>query len=235
MALNSSNISEMVNTITQSGLAFSNRYELLFGIPRAFGNVNIQQVKNMSIRCDSVTIPGRSLSTTPYRFYGPARNMPYEPIYAGELNLSVILSTDMRERKFFEDWTNSICSPSNYKFGYYDDYVTSLVVTVLSKDDVPTYTVNVEEVYPKSMGDLQMGYDKDNDYLRQDITLSFRKYTPQYNGIPIPQPQEEFVGPPSPQQFLVNRGGSINRMGYDGTVNGFYDPQKYQGIINTPR
>jgi hypothetical protein len=91
MAFVPSNINELINSITQSGLAFSNRYEVMINTPAGFGTTNIQFIRNLMVRCDSITIPGRSLSTTPYRFYGPARNMPYEPIYAGEMTLSVIL------------------------------------------------------------------------------------------------------------------------------------------------
>lgn len=230
-----SNINELISSITQSGLAFSNRYEVLFETPAGFGTTNIPFMRNLMVRCDSILIPGRSLSTTPYRFYGPARNMPYEPIYAGEMTLSVILSADLRERKFFEDWMNLVCSPSNYKFGYYDDYTTNLQIIVTTRADDPAHSFFVEEVYPKAIGDLQVGYDKDNDFLKQDITLSFRKYTPQYIGLqqPTAVPANELVGPPAPQQFLTSNGGQVNRMGYDGTVNGFYDPQKFNSIIKT--
>jgi len=237
MAFVPSNINELINSITQSGLAFSNRYEVMINTPAGFGTTNIQFIRNLMVRCDSITIPGRSLSTTPYRFYGPARNMPYEPIYAGEMTLSVILSADLRERKFFEDWMDLVCSRSNYKFGYYDDYVTNLEIAVMTRADDPAHRFYVEEVYPKAIGDLQVAYDKDNDFLKQDITLAFRKYTPEYIGLarPTAVAAEEFVGPPAPQQFLTTNGGQINRMGYDGTVNGFYDPQKMQSILNTPR
>jgi len=171
--------------------------------------------------------------------------MPYEPIYSGEMTLTMILSSDLRERKFFEDWMDIVCSKSNYKFGYYDDYVTNMEITLTTKSDEPTYRFYVEEAYPKAIGDLQVGYDKDNDFLRQDITLCFRKYTPEYIGLPSPPPQivqpnvvaaqqtPQPTQPVSPQQFMVSRGGRVYRMGYDGTVNGIYDPQKYQEIMNS--
>jgi hypothetical protein len=145
-------------------------------------------LRSLFVRCDSVTIPGRSLSTTPYRFYGPARNMPYEPIYSGEMNLSIILSADMRERNFFESWINSIVNPFNYKFAFYDEYVTNMTVAVLDKSDTPTAVFVVEEVYPKAIGDIQMGYDRENDFLKTEVTLCFRKYTPQYLGSAEPPP-----------------------------------------------
>lgn len=182
-----SSIKLMVDNITNSSLAFGNRYEVNFAVPTGFVNGNRQTIENLIVRCDSITIPGRSFSTIPYRFYGPARNMPYEPIYSGELTASIILSADMKERQFFEDWMDLICSRSNYKFEYYENYVTTFEINVLTKQDQQSYRVLVEEAYPKQMGDIQMGYDKDNEYLKQDVTFSFRKYTPEYLGIPNPR------------------------------------------------
>ena len=104
-----SNINQIWDSIKRTGVAFSNRYEILFNVPPIFNPGNISELRNLTVRCDAVTVPGRSFSTVPYRFYGPARNMPYEQIYSGEMTISMILSADMRERKFFEDWSNFIC------------------------------------------------------------------------------------------------------------------------------
>lgn len=183
-----SNINELVSNITRSGLAYSNRYEIDIGFPLRHPSRDEQSRRSMLVRCDSVVIPGRSLSTTPYRFYGPARNMPYEPIYSGEMNLSIILSADMRERNFFEAWLNSIVNPVNFKFAFYDDYISGMAITVLDKSDTPAARFIVEEVYPKSIGDIQMGYDRENDFLKMEATLCFRKYYVEYLGSFQPPP-----------------------------------------------
>lgn len=183
-----SNINELVSNITRSGLAYSNRYEIDIGFPLRHPSRDEQSRRSMLVRCDSVVIPGRSLSTTPYRFYGPARNMPYEPIYSGEMNISIILSSDMRERNFFEAWLNAIVNPVNFKFAFYDDYISGMAITVLDKSDTPAARFIVEEVYPKSIGDIQMGYDRENDFLKMEATLCFRKYYAEYLGSVQPPP-----------------------------------------------
>ena len=196
MAQLPSNIYQIWESIRQTGVAFSNRYEMVFNTPQIFNRSSISELRNITVRCDTVTVPGRSFSTVPYRFYGPARNMPYEPIYSGEMSVSIILSADMRERKFFEEWSNLICSRNNYKFGYYDEYVTQAEITVLTRGEIPTQRFIIEEVYPKSIGDLQLSYEKDNDILKQEIVLSFRKYTPDYLG--TPQNRAPQTPPPDP-------------------------------------
>lgn len=245
-----SNINNVVDAITKSGLAFANRYEVFFTVPNGFGVSDRDTLQYLSIRCDSISIPGRSFSTTPYRFYGPARNMPYEPIYAGELTASIVLSGDMRERKFFEDWMDLICSSSNYKFNYYDDYISDFEISVLTKDEINTYTVFVEEAYPKAIGDIQVGYDKDNEYLKQDVTFAFRKYTPQQTGYPKPKERK----PPTTARELAienaltsEKYGMINGQVYQtgyayqpGTLgNGIqfvkFDPQTAEPVFKNQR
>jgi len=226
MAYRPSNINELVQEIQSSGLAFTNRYEVLVYTPRFMGSSRIDLMRSLSLRCDSVTIPGRSLSTVPFRFYGPARNMPYEQIYSGEVNITFILSEDLRERKFFEEWMSGVSSIYNYKMGFYSDYTSIVDIDVINRQDQSLYTFTLEEVYPKAIGDIQMGYDKDNDFLRQDVTLCFRKYTQtQRQPPPIQQtPNQQPTPVPSPetsvQRFIKKPGGGIDRVGPDGTVNG---------------
>lgn len=235
MAQIPANISELVGSITNTGLAYSNRYEVFIPFPPNFPSQNTATIRDLTVRCDSVSIPGRSFSTTPFRFYGPARNMPYEQIYSGEMTLSVMVSEDLRERNFFETWMGLVASRADYKFAFYDQYTTNIIVNILNRSDAPTYSFVIEETYPKMIGDLQVGYDKDNEFLRQDVTLCFRKYTPTYIGIPAPvvPPPGSVEGPPIPHQaaVFVNNGGRLDRVGFDGTVNGIYDPSTANRLL----
>lgn len=220
-----SNINEIFGSVFATGLAYNNRYEVLINYPPAFVSMSNSSARQLAIRCDAITVPGRGFSTTPYRFYGPARNMPYEPLYSGELTMSVIVSDDLRERAFFELWMNSVCSQNDYKFNYYDQYTAPLIISILDKSSVVKYQVLVEEAYPKSIGDIQLGYDKENEFVRQDITIAYRKYSPvsiapQFTPLALngpPSPENAFtIYSPTPGQFY--------RVGSDGTVNGVYNP-----------
>lgn len=215
-----SKIDDLAAQITTSGLAFSNRYEVLINTPPVLNKeesgVKPEFIRSMTIRCDSITIPGRSFSTTPFRFYGPARNMPYEQIYSGEVTMTFILSEDLRERDFFENWMKGVSRSTDYKFEYYSNYTTTMEIDVLSRDDESLYKIILEEVYPKLIGDIQVGYDKDNDFMRQDVTMCFRKYTTTYIGR---QPKPEQQGNPVPptntqsQQTPPNPNNILNALG----------------------
>lgn len=190
----SSKVENMVSNILDNGIIPSNRYVAEFALPRSVQD-QYPKMPNIMIRCSNVTIPGRNVSTVGYRIYGPARQMPYEILYGGELTLTYILSRDLGERGFFEKWMSTVVSNENYKVGYYDDFVGNLAIHVLDRSDQLAYTSLVEEVYPKTIGDLSLANDRENEYLTQEVTLAFRKYTsqflvrqfPEYNGGELPQ------------------------------------------------
>jgi hypothetical protein len=234
----------MLQNIYQDSLLFTNRYELIVNAPKKMGAF---VSRTMTLRCNSVSVPGRSLSTTNYRFYGPQRQMPYEPLYTGELGVSYILSGDMRERVFFENWLDIICNKNNYKFSYYDEYITTLTLNVLDKTDSVVYSAEIEEAYPKQIGEIGMGYDKENEYMIQDVTFAFRKYTPRSVTINSPaqsqiqngsgavntQQNPTQTDPRSipfgllpnsrdgmPRQWFEMRNGKMTRIGRDGSQNG---------------
>jgi hypothetical protein len=239
-----SNINEMMSEIYRDSLIYANRFEVVINTPMVF-NTRPTSTKSLTLRCNSVSVPGRSLTTQNYRFYGPQRQFPIEPLYSGDLSLSYILSNDLKERVFFEEWLNFVCNPNNYKFSFYDNYTTNITVNILNKTDEVVYSAIVEEVYPKQLGDLAMGYERD-EFLTQDITLAYRKYTPMivrspnttrispstqnmegqnnisdmFKQIPTSSPVSQTQQQPR-QVFGINpKTGRIDRYGSDGTVNG---------------
>lgn len=182
MAYTPASINSMMASIQNEGVLFSNRFEVIFTPPKIIEySPAFRGMPNLTLRCESVLVPGRSFNVTPYRIYGPARNMPTEAIYSGEISMTFLLSADLREREFFETWMNSISNPIDYKFEYYYSYISNVQVNILNRNDDISHISMIEEVYPKTIGDLQMGYDRDNDTIKQEITFAFRRYIPDYN------------------------------------------------------
>lgn len=174
MSIESSDISSIYQNIVNTGVVFSNRYEVIIFSPPQLTSIGSRQ---LTLRCESATLPGRSISTVPYRFYGPARNMPYEPIYGSEISITFTLSADLFERRFFEEWMGLVCSRENYKLKYYNEYTTSIQINVLDRTDSVVFSVQLEEAYPKLIGDISMAYDRQDEVMKQDITLNYRKYS----------------------------------------------------------
>jgi len=187
----SSKVENMVSNILDSGFVQTNRYVAEFSLPRSMQD-QASKIPNLMIRCSNVTIPGRNISTVGYRIYGPARQMPYEILYGGEISLTYILSRDLGERAFFEKWMSKVVGNESYKLGFYDDIIGNLAIHVLDRSDQLAYTSLVEEVFPKTIGDLALANDRENEYMTQEVTLGFRKYTSNF------YLRDQLVGPEFP-------------------------------------
>lgn len=137
---------------------------------------NIQAMKRLSKSCEAAAFPGRSVSTQPNRIMGPVREMPYESLYSGDLDLTFRVGQDMFERKFFEFWMDTIVNHSTNKMSYYDDYTRDIFITQLGPDDSIVYKIKVMECYPKAINAIDLGFDKTDEYTRQSVSIAFREY-----------------------------------------------------------
>jgi hypothetical protein len=178
------NISEMISKVNRYGVVQQNNYKVVFsglvgqsdaviGSPGGLNNFDTR----MSLSCDSVSIPGRSLSTNEFKTIGVGREVPYQQLFSGDLAMTFVFGKDMFERKVFETWMDYIVNPVNNRFKYYDDYVATVDVVMFDSTESPVYKAHVEEVYPKEIGPIELS-NSGSDLARQTVTFSFRKYVP---------------------------------------------------------
>ena len=78
------------------------------GISRQWNN------DDMTLRVQSVTMPGKNITTTPNdNAYGPSYEMANGISFAEEIEVTFILDQDHRIRELFNDWQDMIVDPSN--------------------------------------------------------------------------------------------------------------------------
>lgn len=177
-----SSIEDMKGRIMSSdhfGTLSPNRFEIMIT-----GVDNKSLSERINIMCESVSFPGRSVSTQPARVYGPIREMPYESLYTGDLDITFRVGRDLMERNFFEDWMNRIVSRNSSDFKYYGNeesgYAKGIKIHQLDKQNNVVYAVSVREAYPKAVNSYEVGHDKTDEYLKQVVSFSFRDYVVDY-------------------------------------------------------
>ncbi len=70
------------------------------------------KLNTLSCYPESVTLPQRSFSTAPYSPWGPILQLPVRREY-GECAMSFIIYQDWAERRFFENWMDTIIPPKS--------------------------------------------------------------------------------------------------------------------------
>ena len=144
----------------------------------------LSSIPDFQFRCEKAELPGRTLATTDDSMSGTSVKLPYDMTY-NDIQLSIICSTDMKERKFFEQWMDFIVKPGSGRallrgnagtIAYYSDYAKGNKLTVSQLDDngnsVLKYTCN--DVYPIAMTPMNATWEETNTYQRFGVTLCYR-------------------------------------------------------------
>ena len=173
------------------GYARPSRYEILIQPPNGFKGGGRSEEKNLwalimgqnegdgtvrrtSLRCSQISFPGRTLdSQQDTNIYGPVRNIVQGFSFA-ELQAQFQLSTDLREKTFFETWQRLAFDPQSWALGYYDDYVGSVDIHQLDEQDNKRYGVQLIEAFPKTISEQSLGYGQNDTLHRISVTFSYR-------------------------------------------------------------
>lgn len=136
--------------ITQAKLGISriNRYKATVFPPPVLGQGPTEQ---MVLFCSQALIPGITFSSAPQRIAGEVREFVYERTY-DPLSLTFYVDGQMNIHQFFNNWQSAILDPNTRTVGYYEQYVTEIMIEILDVEESgPIRTIYIEEAYPKSV------------------------------------------------------------------------------------
>lgn len=177
----------------KGGLARNNRFQVIFTPPQASlvntdpsvllgtlasggGAANIiNDPRDISFLCESVTLPGRVISTIDYQAESKLVKMPYTYIDSA-VNMTFILTNDYYARTLFENWYSAIFDVENYKVGYKKDYSTDVIIQQLNSKNIPVYGVKLEKAFPIEVSPIELTNAQENDYLRLQVTFAYDNY-----------------------------------------------------------
>ena len=140
-------------------------------------------IENVDMMCSKVTLPNRDIATAPHLMYGPRREMPYAYQYSSNVECTFYGDKFLRQRLFFENWQKKIVDIKSHNLDYYDNYVGSMDIMQLGQFDSKqdddarvTYAVRLFEVYPQTIGSMDLSYGADNEIASVPVTLNFRTW-----------------------------------------------------------
>ena len=165
-------IHNFVSEVVRPGnFARQYNYTVFFTSPLGMRN----PTEGMLMRCESIAFPGQNISTSNDNLrIGPLRDHASNVTY-GDLSATFFCSADLAERKFFEEWQHLIFNES-FQVGYYDLYKTDLVIKQYNESNENSYSVQVQEVYPKVITDLELTSAEKTAFHKISVTFSFYKY-----------------------------------------------------------
>tara|TARA_B100000475_G_scaffold130220_1_gene95187 strand:+ start:133 stop:843 length:711 start_codon:yes stop_codon:yes gene_type:complete len=173
---------------SNEGYAQPNKYEVLILPPAKLGGGGQQNIfsglerqsdtRNISLRAQNVTLPGRNLSTSQdSNVYGPNREIVEGVTYADDISISFQASSGLAERIFFENWQRQAFNEKTWNIGYYNDYIGTMEIYILDKQNQRRYGIKLWEVFPKTIGANELAYDANDTLMLTPVSFTFRYWT----------------------------------------------------------
>ena len=175
---------------TDHGHALQDKFEAIISLPTnrsgkyntkisSSAAINKFNLSDISLRIESINLPGRNLDTTSdTNIYGPTREVVNGVSYAEDISIVFLASSDLRERKFFEEWQNRAINPATWNIGYYNDYVGIIDIYLMDKNGKRLFGVKLHEAFPKTIGPTPLSNAQKNTLIKTEVSFAFRYWTP---------------------------------------------------------
>lgn len=191
-------LDNFIADMNKRGHMRANRFTLAIELAPQHYLRDLYNVSELTVRCDSATIPGVQLATIegPYRYgYGPLDKMPYAPMYS-EIGVSFVVDRDSRTRKFFHDWTQAIVNTDSsnslsgqnsqtgakvYEVGYRKRFESILKITTFDENNKDTSTTTIFKAYPVNVSQVDVAWGATDDVVRLTVAFAYKDYTTTFN------------------------------------------------------
>ena len=135
----------------------------------------VQNMDKISMRCESVSLPGRTLSTVDdTNIHGPRRQVVDGVMYADSVQMTFQSSSDGAERVAFEKWQYRAFNPQTWQIGYYNHYVGTVEIFLLDHQMQRRYGIQLMEAFPKILGDTSLTAAPSGEILKWTVDMNFR-------------------------------------------------------------
>jgi len=167
-----SNIRDFVSSF-KTDLARPSRFDVYINLPPA---ILFQEFNASSLieRCETAHLPSRVLGTVDQKTYGPVEKFPYMTSFT-DLDLTFIVDGDMKTKMFFDNWLEYINPLGTNDYQYKENYSADIRINQYSVDNRLTYSVNILDAYPISVGQLDLDWGSDG-YHKLSVTFAYTRW-----------------------------------------------------------
>lgn len=180
----------------KGGLARPNRFNVIFTPPsQSILNLDVGSIigsiisgnfeadnlinnpRDISVLCQSVTLPGRNISTFEHQDYKQLNKFPYTFI-DDDVTISFLLTNDYYMRKMFDNWMSNIFSAEDYIVGYKKNYAVDLIIQQLDQKNTPVYGTKLEKAFPTAIESTELSQEG-QDVIKMSVTFAYDKFVPE--------------------------------------------------------
>jgi len=142
---------------------------------------NVDMAQQVALMCTNITMPARTLNTSPYRIAGAPYKYPTSVQYS-DITATFIGDKFLRLRNFFEEWQALVYDNQTGMFNFYKEYTAPIDVfqlgsfQVAEDRDRATYGIRMREAFPSAIGEVNYDSGTQNSYVAITVTFSYRDW-----------------------------------------------------------
>ena len=182
------------NSMRHGGFSKPNRFNIIFKPPSMSlinldptnlianaisGNFSLRDLVNdprdISMLCQSASIPGRQITTFETNDRDAARKIPYGYLDM-EVSATFLLTEDYYMKTIFDNWMQVVFNTSDYHPAYKDEFVTDVRIQQLDHKNNPIYGVVLEAAYPTSITDITLDNSATDSIGTFTVVFSYDKW-----------------------------------------------------------
>lgn len=155
----------------RQGFAKPNRYQVIMP--------GVQSTELMDIMCDSVTWPGRQISTNEVYTDMKASKRAYAFI-PDDVTISFMVSNDWSTWNYLNTWHNSVIGnlegENNFIVNFKNDYQRQIVIRHLDEEDMIRKEIVLKGAFPTTLSSIDLGNQNENTIMRVTATFSYENW-----------------------------------------------------------
>jgi hypothetical protein len=180
--------------VKHGGVAHENRFTVNFSPPKqSLFNLDLRNIitsalsgtfnaknlindyRDITILCESCSLPGRQIMTLDYQLEKHAAKRPYS-FFNDEINFTFLLTGDYYMKKIFDKWSEEIVGFNNYRLNYIKDFAVDVTISQLNKKNLPIYTVVLDNAYPITFNSIPLDNTVENSVQKFSVTMAYENF-----------------------------------------------------------
>jgi hypothetical protein len=157
----------------RAGLAKPSRFHVEFTLPPGIGSGTSSDMTDLSIFCQSATIPTREINVEDYSTFRQSYKIP-----TGYKNVDVtcvfMLGNDMFPKNIFDSWLALTVDPTSYRIRFVEDYAATVNIYQLDESLNRIYGVQLNQAFPITVAPLDL--DSNNTDQVHKLSVIFTYY-----------------------------------------------------------
>ena len=168
---------DVIKTQLQAGHARANRYRVF--LPQISNDVPPSERQGIEILCDSVTIPGRQITTNEYYTSMRATQIAYA-FGVAPISMSFYLTNNWESWNYMNSWHKEVITDldedKGYRLKFKKNYSKDIFIEHLDTEDQTTKIIKVINAFPTTLNEIELG-NANSDITRVSVSFAYDNWT----------------------------------------------------------